>query len=265
MKKGIIALLVVLIVSALVTFSGNNKLNSINVVSNSSNSGYKITLNTTEIAKIKRTIESDTRMVLELKNIKQSENISTSYKNARNIESVIVLPSSRNSLKVIIQGKNISNSTLGFDTEAKAALPMPPKVHVNSDSLMLENPIIWVKDNVRFDILMYISAIGLLILSSLNALQNKEKTLTIEQKERIISRQMMLSAEMHKMRATGKNQISRLQSMPIQRPSMNIKPSNVNSIRFLESMSKFYEKNGRQDLANEVKLNLRKAQLKQVV
>lgn len=50
-------------------------------------------------------------------------------------------------------------------------------------------------------------------------------------------------------------------SKPVRRTSAAAEPSDMDSMKFLESITKIYEKNGRTDLAKGLKENLRKAQM----
>lgn len=58
-----------------------------------------------------------------------------------------------------------------------------------------------------------------------------------------------------------KPQMPNSQTFKAQTPSKPMEPSDLDSMKFLESITKIYEKNGRTDLAKGLKDNLRKAQL----
>ena len=109
----------ILVVTAMSANAANeekmNVLNSIEI--DSLKDTYTITLDTKSEVNMKRTIQSANNMILTLKNIKPSKSLNTIYKNAAEVDSVMVEPVGDNSLNIIIQANNISNSAVTFNTE----------------------------------------------------------------------------------------------------------------------------------------------------
>lgn len=253
--KFTVFLVATLVISMVCFFTNNNTLNAVTV--NTTKAGYQVVLNANDVAKIKRTIDSPNKMILEIKDIKQSQAFTTNYKNAKNVESVVVLPSSRNDLKIIIDAKNIAQSTLAFNTQNQPiGTIMPAMVNGSAIEDMKTTPLSWLKNNIKFDLLMYFSAFALLIMFALKAFGKNEVKLTLADKELAIQNQIEFINRMkdNRLRQT-KNYMP---SLPNQNHYQDRK---VDSLQFLESMSRIYEKNGRHDLARELKVNIRKAQL----
>ena len=128
-----------------------NVLNSIEI--DSLKDTYNITLDTKSEANMKRTIQSSNNMILTLKNIKPSKSLNTIYKNAAEVDSVMVEPVGDNALNIIIQANNIANSAITFNTEEstletsnnKSVLggttKKSNKKHSNKDKIVLSAPV----------------------------------------------------------------------------------------------------------------------------
>ena len=117
--KRLITTLMILVVTAMSANAANeakmNVLNSIEI--DSLKDTYNITLDTKSEVNMKRTIQSSNNMILTLKNIKPSKSLNTIYKNAAEVDSVMVEPVGDNALNIIIQANNIANSAVTFNTE----------------------------------------------------------------------------------------------------------------------------------------------------
>lgn len=153
--KRLITTLMVLVVTAMSANAANqekmNVLNSIEI--DSLKDTYTITLDTKSEVNMKRTIQSNNNMILTLKNIKPSKSLNTIYKNAAEVDSVMVEPVGDNSLNIIIQANNISNSAVTFNTEEagldsvnnKSVLggttKKSNKKHSNKDKIVLSAPV----------------------------------------------------------------------------------------------------------------------------
>ncbi len=154
--KRLITTLMILVVTAMSANAANeekmNVLNSIEI--DSLKDTYTITLDTKSEVNMKRTIQSANNMILTLKNIKPSKSLNTIYKNAAEVDSVMVEPVGDNSLNIIIQANNISNSAVTFNTEEatleatnnKSVLDgtsakKSNKKHSNKDKIVLSAPV----------------------------------------------------------------------------------------------------------------------------
>ena len=110
------------VLSAVAADEKTNILNSIQI--DSLNDTYSIVLNSDKALDVKRTNQSPDNMILTLKNIKPSKSLNTIYKNAAEVDSIMVEPVGENNLNVIIKAKNISNSavsTEASETELQAS------------------------------------------------------------------------------------------------------------------------------------------------
>lgn len=153
--KRLITTLMILVATAMSANAANeakmNVLNSIEI--DSLKDTYNITLDTKSEANMKRTIQSSNNMILTLKNIKPSKSLNTIYKNAAEVDSVMVEPVGDNALNIIIQANNIANSAITFNTEEstleasnnKAVLggttKKSNKKHSNKDKIVLSAPV----------------------------------------------------------------------------------------------------------------------------
>ena len=117
MLKRLLTMLFIL--SGLSAFAADNYLNSI-VVENG-DSGYSIIFRADDITKIKKDIESSNRVILTLKNIKQSSDINTLYKNVPEANGLII-QNFGNDLKVFIEAKDISKAQVVFETPNSAPI-----------------------------------------------------------------------------------------------------------------------------------------------
>ena len=153
--KRLITTLMILVATAMSANAANeakmNVLNSIEI--DSLKDTYNITLDTKSEANMKRTIQSSNNMILTLKNIKPSKSLNTIYKNAAEVDSVMVEPVGDNALNIIIQANNIANSAITFNTEEstletsnnKSVLggttKKSNKKHSNKDKIVLSAPV----------------------------------------------------------------------------------------------------------------------------
>ena len=117
--RSIVKLSTVLSLSAmtlLVCASGvlANTLSEVEI--NSLGDGYGIVLKTDETAQMKKVVSSNDRMYIELKDVNVSENIETIYNNVANLDNVTIQPASKNDVKIVFKGKDISNSKVSFET-----------------------------------------------------------------------------------------------------------------------------------------------------
>ncbi len=116
--KRLLTALFILTVTTLSANAATNKENILNSIQiDSLKDTYSITLNTQSEADVKRTIQSQDNMILTIKNVKPSKSLNTVYKNAAEVDSVMVEPVGDKDLNISIQAKNISNSAITVEAE----------------------------------------------------------------------------------------------------------------------------------------------------
>ena len=108
---------------------------------------YNITLSTESDVDVKRTVQSSDNMILTLKNVKPAKSLNTIYKNAAEVDSIMVEPVGDSNLNIIIKAKNISNSAINVEPEVIEAVStksvITPKKQKKSkkESIVLAAPV----------------------------------------------------------------------------------------------------------------------------
>lgn len=132
-KLSLAALAVLFTVSA----ASANTLKEVQI--NAQDSGYGIVFKTDEAAQIKKTVYSDNKMTVELKNTEASSDLDTVYNDVTGVENVTIAPASKDSIKVTFKGEGIANSKLYFEkTQTAASLPA---VNTQSQSIQVNAPV----------------------------------------------------------------------------------------------------------------------------
>lgn len=126
MKKILLTIVTMLIMISTAVASSDNFLNA--VVLEGTDSGYNIVLRSDAVASVKRIVENNNKIVLDIKGLTSSDDISTVYKNTSAANGVIVENIGNNSIRVQVQGKNISNANVIFDTPASAPIVVTDNV-----------------------------------------------------------------------------------------------------------------------------------------
>lgn len=115
-----ILLTLIIIMSGVSAFAGENFLNSL-VIDN--NDGVtSIILRSDDVAKLKREIESPDKIVINLKGIKQSPDITTLYKNTTKIKGLAIQSEKNNELKIYIEAPAIAKANVVFETPNSAPI-----------------------------------------------------------------------------------------------------------------------------------------------
>ena len=120
MLKKFILILIVLI--GIPAFANDNYLNS--VVIDNADGNTSIVLRSDSVAKIKKSADSSDKMVLSLKGISQSPNISTLYKNSAKVDALTIQNDGNNGLKIYFCSTNIANANVIFDTPNSSPIIM---------------------------------------------------------------------------------------------------------------------------------------------
>lgn len=120
MKKVIFTILTVLLMSCGSVFAADNFLNT--VILEGTANGYNIILRSDAIAAVKRTVESTNKITLNIKGLSASEDLTTLYRNTSSANSIVVENIGNNQVQLQLQGKNISNANIIFDSPAIAPI-----------------------------------------------------------------------------------------------------------------------------------------------
>lgn len=349
---------------------GNKVLASDNVLQaiqvNGVKDSYNIILKSDDVAELKKTVQAPNKMIINLKGIRASKTINTIYNNTSSVDSVVVEPINDDTVKILIQGQNVANAEVNFDTlktplgvlgnsqtkskpssEVVLSNPMSSYKPVYDDSMDDEDAgfsfaafVTRLLKSKKIGGLLTCAGIALLITSGLKTIKGKDNEIRVgltqslnpqlnQQREidlyrgglnlggRYASINAEVSDEMsniapssvglspssasnanYGVRAYQQGTRSPYVTSEIQRPRpaaaavkpainsqqmANIalksamqatmpkatatttasrpKPSNIDSMKFLESMTKIYEKNGRSDLAQGLKTNMKKAKM----
>ena len=109
--------LLVLLVSLFMTMSvmaSDNVLQSVQI--EQAGDSFNIVLVADSSVSFKKTVQAPNRILLSLKGIRASKNLSTVYKNVSNVDNIIVEPFGVDGLNIMFQADNASNSTVTFDS-----------------------------------------------------------------------------------------------------------------------------------------------------
>ena len=87
--------------------ASDNLLNT--VILEGTDGGYNVVLRTDNVASVKKTVNSDNKITLDVKGVTSANSISTLYKNTSQANTVIVENTGNNSVRIQIQAKDISN------------------------------------------------------------------------------------------------------------------------------------------------------------
>lgn len=117
--KGLLTLLIVFGAQAATLAASQTILSSVSIEGNDGN--YKITLKTNNDIELQSRVPNKDRLILELDNTKSAALIQTKFKNAKNIEDVIVQPINNDKTRLFISGKNIANSQVIIDSTKNVA------------------------------------------------------------------------------------------------------------------------------------------------
>ncbi len=130
MKKLLLTMLTILFTTFSSAFAADNFLNT--VVLEGTGSSYNIILRSDAVASVRRVVENSNKIVLDIKGLTSSDNMSTVYKNTSAANGVIVENVGSNAIRIYVQGKNISSANIIFDTPASAPIVVADKVSKNT-------------------------------------------------------------------------------------------------------------------------------------
>lgn len=95
-------------------------LSAINI--EGANNSFNITLKTSKDTQVMTRVPSGNRLIIELDDTKASELIKTSFKNASQIDDIIVQPIGNNKTRLFISGNNVSTSRIVIDSTQTPAV-----------------------------------------------------------------------------------------------------------------------------------------------
>lgn len=76
---------------------------------------FQIVLKTTDKTELKKVIQSQNKMFLELKDVKISPSVNTVFNNVLNVDNVVIEPTLTNGAKITLIGENISSGKVKFE------------------------------------------------------------------------------------------------------------------------------------------------------
>ncbi len=121
MKNLFLTFVSILLMTCGIAYSADNYLNSV-ILEGVSGGGYNVVLRSDAIASVKRTVEGSNKIVLDIKGLTASDDISTVYRNTSSANGIIVENAGNNEVIIQVQGKNISNANVIFDSPASAPI-----------------------------------------------------------------------------------------------------------------------------------------------
>lgn len=116
MRKIFLNLIVIVMMLTSVVYASDNSLNSI--LLEGTDNGYNIILRTDKVAQVKKTIQPDGALLIDIKNISSPVNLDTRYVNVKNVNNMVVENSGNNDVKIYIQAEGIEKSDIIFETPA---------------------------------------------------------------------------------------------------------------------------------------------------
>ena len=102
-------------------YAADNYLNTV-VLEGISGGGYNVLLRSDAIASVKRTVVDNNKIVLNIKGLTASDDISTVYRNTSSANGIVVENVGNNEVAIQVQGKNVSNANIIFDSRATAPI-----------------------------------------------------------------------------------------------------------------------------------------------
>ena len=118
MKKIFLNLIFTLIMLSSAALAADNSLHA--VILEGTDNGYNVILRTDKVSGVKKTVQADGTLLIDVKNTSTSVNMDTKYINTRDVNNVIVENAGGNEVKIYVQGKNADKADIIFDTPASA-------------------------------------------------------------------------------------------------------------------------------------------------
>lgn len=126
MKNKIFTLILTLILIVTPAFAADNILNS--VLLEGTGNSYNIYLRTDKVTNVKKSIQADGSLLIDLKNTTIAENVNTKYMNTPDVNSIVIENAGGNEVKILVKAKNIENVDIIFDTPASSPVVVKDRV-----------------------------------------------------------------------------------------------------------------------------------------
>ncbi len=118
MKKILINLILTLMMLTTAAYASDNSLSS--VILEGTPSGYNVILRADKVSQVKKVVQPDGALLLDLKNISTSINLDTKYINTKNVNNMVVENIGNNEVKIYIQAEGVEKADVIFETPASA-------------------------------------------------------------------------------------------------------------------------------------------------
>jgi hypothetical protein len=126
MRNLFLAIMTMMFMSVCQVFAADNFLNA--VVLEGTGSGYNVILRSDAIAAVKRTVENPDKIILSIKGLTLSDNLTTLYRNTSSTNGIVVENTGNKEVQIQIQGNGVSKSNIIFDSPASAPVIVPDKI-----------------------------------------------------------------------------------------------------------------------------------------
>lgn len=107
-------ILLLLLLTGLSSYAAENYLNS--VIIEKKDESYNVVLRSDDVVKVKKRVETPNRIELKLKNITQSPDLNTLYKNTSEVNALVIQNDGSNGLALYIDAPSISKADIVFET-----------------------------------------------------------------------------------------------------------------------------------------------------
>lgn len=226
--------------------------------------GYNIVLKSDNAAQLKKTVQSPNKIVLDLKGIRASKTINMIYNNTLNVDSVVVEPTGEDSLKIFVQANNIGNAEVYFNT-SKAPLG------VLGENSPIDNILKTEKNSLILILGLLLTILFGIFSPKRSKNEDKNDRFNLDLSQNLKQRELDFykgGVNIRGNESTSEKEIRKLRSLeawqpansedPAPRLAMNTaqkftlrtvpisakpKTANIDSIKFLDSMTRIYEKN----------------------
>lgn len=118
MKRILLNLILTITMLSSAVYASDNSLNA--VILEGTSKGYNLILRSDKVTNIKKTIQNDGTLVIDLKNISTSVNLDTRYLNTKDVNNMVVENAANNEVKIYLQAKDAEKTDVIFETPASA-------------------------------------------------------------------------------------------------------------------------------------------------
>lgn len=119
--------------------SSNNLLSAVEI--RNSDNGYAILLKADKAAEVRKNVESQDEIYLDIAGMTPSESVGTIYNDVPEIDSVIIQPTDNEGTRILLHGKNIASSTVGFESVNAVSQNVAPSGERAKEEISLNAPV----------------------------------------------------------------------------------------------------------------------------